>query len=93
MPRAAGGKDDDLQGRALTLADPEPWPENVDGAAVLDVTSGLDTGMIKVNAPTTGVDFWTPFGGVKDSGHGGKEQGKAAVDVFTTTHTVTIAAG
>ncbi|MHA3701060.1 aldehyde dehydrogenase family protein [Jatrophihabitans sp. YIM 134969] len=64
-----------------------------DLAAVLDVTGRLATGMIKVNAPTTGVDFWTPFGGVKESGYGGKEQGKAAVDVFTTTHTVTIAAG
>lgn len=64
-----------------------------DLGAALEVTARLDAGMIKVNAPTTGVDFWTPFGGLKASGHGGKEQGKAAVDVFTTTHTVTVAAG
>ena len=64
-----------------------------DLGAVLAAAGRLDSGMIKINAPTTGVDFWTPFGGVKESGHGGKEQGKAAVDVFTTTHTVTVAAG
>ena len=64
-----------------------------DLGSVLDVSHRLDAGMVKVNAPTTGVDFWTPFGGVKESGHGGKEQGKAAVDVYTTTHTVTVAAG
>jgi aldehyde dehydrogenase (NAD+) len=50
----------------------------------------LAAGMIKVNAPTTGVDFYLPFGGIKASGYGPKEQGKAAVDLYTSVHTVTL---
>jgi acyl-CoA reductase-like NAD-dependent aldehyde dehydrogenase len=59
--------------------------------AALAVSSQLATGLIKVNAPTTGVDFYLPFGGVKDSSYGSKEQGKAAVELYTSSHTVTIA--
>ena len=62
-----------------------------DLAAALHASDALATGMVKVNAPTAGVDFYLPFGGIKDSGYGGKEQGKAAVDIFTSSHTVTIA--
>ncbi|HEX8082176.1 MAG TPA: aldehyde dehydrogenase family protein [Jatrophihabitans sp.] len=64
-----------------------------DLAGVLDAANRLDAGMIKVNAPTTGVDFYLPFGGVKASSYGTKEQGKVAVDIFTSSHTVTIEAG
>jgi aldehyde dehydrogenase (NAD+) len=62
-----------------------------DLAAALRASHALAAGMVKVNAPTAGVDFYLPFGGIKDSGYGGKEQGKAAVDMFTSSHTVTIA--
>jgi len=64
-----------------------------DIASALQAANRLDAGMIKVNAPTTGVDFYLPFGGVKASSYGPKEQGKAAVDVFTSVHTVTVEAG
>lgn len=64
-----------------------------DIASALDAANRLDAGMIKVNAPTTGVDFYLPFGGLKASSYGVKEQGKAAVDIFTSLHTVTIEAG
>jgi aldehyde dehydrogenase (NAD+) len=37
------------------------------------------------------VDFYLPFGGQKASSLGGREQGKAARDFFTSVHTVTIA--
>jgi acyl-CoA reductase-like NAD-dependent aldehyde dehydrogenase len=50
----------------------------------------LATGMVKVNAPTTGVDFHLPFGGEKASSHGPREQGKAALDFYTRTRTVTM---
>ena len=32
---------------------------------LLSAIGGLDTGLIKVNAATTGVDFYAPFGGEK----------------------------
>jgi acyl-CoA reductase-like NAD-dependent aldehyde dehydrogenase len=54
------------------------------------VSARLDTGMIRVNAPTTGVDFLAPFGGEKDSSYGPREQGKAAKDLYTSTRTITI---
>ncbi|MFD1120197.1 aldehyde dehydrogenase family protein, partial [Sphaerisporangium aureirubrum] len=56
----------------------------------LDVSSRLDTGLVKVNNPTSGVDFYLPFGGVKDSSHGPREQGKAAQEFYTSTHTVAL---
>ena len=36
----------------------------------LDLTRRLDTGLVRVNQPTAGVDFHTPFGGEKASGYG-----------------------
>jgi acyl-CoA reductase-like NAD-dependent aldehyde dehydrogenase len=58
---------------------------------LLSAAAAIDTGLIKVNAPTTGVDFYLPFGGVKDSSYGSKEQGKAAIEIFTSSHTVMVA--
>jgi aldehyde dehydrogenase (NAD+) len=57
----------------------------------LAVADGLDTGLVKVNSPTSGVDFYLPFGGEKESSYGPREQGKAARDLYTTSRTVTIA--
>ncbi|APE25753.1 MULTISPECIES: aldehyde dehydrogenase family protein [Streptomyces] len=51
----------------------------------------VDTGMIRINAPSTGVDFHLPFGGAKQSGHGPREQGKAALDFYTSSRTYTLA--
>jgi aldehyde dehydrogenase (NAD+) len=56
----------------------------------LRLTERLDTGLIRVNAPTSGVDFLAPFGGEKDSSFGPREQGKAARDLYTSTRTITI---
>jgi alpha-ketoglutaric semialdehyde dehydrogenase len=58
---------------------------------LLAAISGIDTGLIKVNAPTTGVDFYAPFGGEKDSSFGPREQGMAALDFYGSTRTVTLA--
>jgi acyl-CoA reductase-like NAD-dependent aldehyde dehydrogenase len=57
----------------------------------LAMVDGLDTGMIRVNQPTSGVDFHAPFGGEKGSSYGPREQGKAAREHYTTPHTITIA--
>lgn len=61
--------------------------------AVLRVARNVETGMVKVNAPTAGVDFHAPFGGSKDSSYGQREQGKAALDFYTYSRTITIGAG
>ena len=51
----------------------------------------LDTGMIRMNAPSTGVDFHLPFGGAKASSHGPREQGRAALEFYSTGRTYTLA--
>ncbi|MGH9074122.1 MAG: aldehyde dehydrogenase family protein, partial [Acidimicrobiales bacterium] len=56
----------------------------------LDLVERVDTGLVKVNAATSGVDFYAPFGGEKASSFGPREQGKAARDFYTTTQTVTL---
>jgi aldehyde dehydrogenase (NAD+) len=56
----------------------------------LRLTDAFDAGMVRVNAPTSGVDFHAPFGGAKQSSYGPREQGLAARDFYTETRTVTI---
>ena len=56
----------------------------------LRVADTLTAGQIKVNAPTTGVDFYLPFGGERASSIGPREQGKAAQDFYTSLHTVAL---
>jgi alpha-ketoglutaric semialdehyde dehydrogenase len=56
----------------------------------LRFTAELDAGLVRVNAPTSGVDFYAPFGGLKDSSAGPREQGKAAREFYTVTRTITI---
>jgi acyl-CoA reductase-like NAD-dependent aldehyde dehydrogenase len=58
---------------------------------ILGAIKWLDTGLIKVNAPTTGVDFYAPFGGEKDSSQGPREQGMVALNFYSSTRTVTVA--
>jgi acyl-CoA reductase-like NAD-dependent aldehyde dehydrogenase len=56
----------------------------------LRLSDQFDAGMVRVNAPTSGVDFHAPFGGAKQSSYGPREQGLAARDFYTETRTVTI---
>lgn len=58
--------------------------------AALYGLDGLDTGMVRVNAPSTGVDFHLPFGGTKSSGHGPREQGRSALEFYTSSRTYTL---
>ncbi|MER6299123.1 aldehyde dehydrogenase family protein [Kitasatospora sp. NPDC001539] len=53
----------------------------------------LDAGMIRVNAPSSGVDFHLPFGGTKGASHGDREQGRAALDFYTVSRTVSVLPG
>ena len=56
----------------------------------LRLTRRLEAGMVRVNAPTSGVDFNAPFGGSKESSYGPREQGQAARAFYTESQTVLI---
>ena len=43
----------------------------------------IDTGILYVNAGTTGAEIHLPFGGTKATGNGHREAGTAAMDFFT----------
>ena len=44
-------------------------------------------GMVMVNLPTAGVDYHVPFGGRKGSNYGPREQGRYAVEFYTSVKT------
>lgn len=48
----------------------------------------LEAGITYVNAPTIGAEVQLPFGGVKNTGNGGREAGSVAVEEFTEIKTV-----
>lgn len=50
-------------------------------------------GMVMVNLPTAGVDYHVPFGGRGASSLGGREQGRMAMDFYTTVKTTYVFAG
>ncbi|MFO1361290.1 MAG: aldehyde dehydrogenase family protein [Burkholderiales bacterium] len=50
-------------------------------------------GMVMVNLPTAGVDYHVPFGGRKGSSYGPREQGRYAVEFYTTVKTAYVLAG
>jgi aldehyde dehydrogenase (NAD+) len=50
----------------------------------------VEAGMVHVNAPTLGGEVHLPFGGLKASGVGHREQGTEAVDFFSEVITVYI---
>jgi aldehyde dehydrogenase (NAD+) len=50
----------------------------------------VESGMVHVNAPTLGGEVHLPFGGLKASGVGQREQGVEAVDFFSEVITVYI---
>lgn len=51
-----------------------------------------ETGLVNVNLPTAGLEFQVPFGGVKESGVGPREQGQAAIDFYSSWKTVSVRA-
>jgi aldehyde dehydrogenase (NAD+) len=50
----------------------------------------IEAGLVRVNGDTTGVDPHAPFGGVKGSSSGTREQGPAAREFYTEIKTVQI---
>ena len=51
-------------------------------------TSEIGAGIIHVNSQTAGADVHVPFGGIKGSGWGPHEQGRAAIEFYTEVVTV-----
>jgi aldehyde dehydrogenase (NAD+) len=51
-----------------------------------------EAGMVMINLPTAGVDYHVPFGGRKASSQGPREQGRYAVEFYTTVKTSYVAA-
>ncbi|MFF7944711.1 aldehyde dehydrogenase family protein [Nocardia gamkensis] len=64
-----------------------------DLTAALAAVDSMDVGVLHVNSETAGADPHVPFGGVKASGMGPKEQGEAARDFFTQSTTVYLTGG
>jgi aldehyde dehydrogenase (NAD+) len=56
--------------------------------AVQRFTSEAQAGILHVNSPTPGADVHVPFGGIKGSGWGPHEQGRAAIEFYTELVTV-----
>ena len=54
-----------------------------DVARVFDFVDRVETGVIHINSPTTGGEAHVPFGGIKGTGIGLREQGRVAIDFFT----------
>jgi len=58
--------------------------------AALDYVYRIEAGLVRVNGDTTGVDPHAPFGGLKASSSGSREQGPAAREFYTEIKTVQI---
>jgi acyl-CoA reductase-like NAD-dependent aldehyde dehydrogenase len=59
-----------------------------DLSRALEYVQRAEAGVIMVNLPSAGIEYQIPFGGVKDSSSGPREQGEAAVQFYTETKTV-----
>ena len=53
-----------------------------------DYVSRIEAGMVHINSPTLGGEVHLPFGGLKSSGVGQREQGVEAVEFFSEVITV-----
>ncbi|MBO03668.1 MAG: aldehyde dehydrogenase family protein [Chloroflexi bacterium] len=56
--------------------------------SVLDFADRIEAGVVKINGETAGLEPQVPFGGMKASSSGDREQGKAAIEFFTQTKTI-----
>jgi alpha-ketoglutaric semialdehyde dehydrogenase len=48
----------------------------------------LEAGITYINAPTIGAEVHLPFGGIKNTGNGGREAGTVAIEEFTEIKTI-----
>jgi acyl-CoA reductase-like NAD-dependent aldehyde dehydrogenase len=59
-----------------------------DAGRIFDFCERIETGMVHVNSPTVGGEAQIPFGGMKSSGIGEREQGPGALDFYTDVKVV-----
>ena len=64
-----------------------------DIGAALNYIRHIEAGLVRINGDTTGVDPHAPFGGMKGSSSGTREQGSAAREFYTEIKTVQVNAG
>ena len=57
-------------------------------AAARTFATEIEAGIIRINGQTAGADVHVPFGGIKGSGFGPHEQGRAALEFYTEVVTV-----
>ncbi len=55
---------------------------------VFQFLDDIETGIVHVNSPTVGGEAQLPFGGMKATGIGPREQGKTAIEFYTELKTV-----
>src|SRR6185369_15682057 len=61
-----------------------------DSGRIFDFCERIETGMVHVNSPTVGGEAQIPFGGMKSSGVGEREQGPTALDFYTDVKVIYI---
>jgi alpha-ketoglutaric semialdehyde dehydrogenase len=54
-----------------------------DATRIFRFVDEIETGMTHINSPTTGGEAHIPFGGIKATGIGDREQGSTALDFYT----------
>ena len=59
-------------------------------STLLEFIDEIDAGLVRINAESAGVELQAPFGGMKASSTGSREQGEAAKEFFTSIKTVFI---
>jgi alpha-ketoglutaric semialdehyde dehydrogenase len=83
---------------ALAFANDTPYGLSAsiftrDTRSALQYVRRIEAGLVRINGDTTGVDPHAPFGGMKGSSSGSREQGPAARDFYTEIKTVQISGG
>lgn len=59
-----------------------------DLSAAFKYIHDIEAGLITVNLPSAGVEYQLPFGGVKDSSSGFREQGSVAINFYSELSTI-----
>jgi acyl-CoA reductase-like NAD-dependent aldehyde dehydrogenase len=80
---------------AIAIANSTPYGLSAslytrDLRSALTYIDRIEAGMVRINGDTTGVDPHAPFGGMKGSSSGSREQGPAAREFYTEIKTVQI---